>query len=78
MTETWSLLYRYFSHVAKITTVRVFLDIVVKQGHEVHQMDVHNASFHGDLHDEVYMKFLRVSLLQMRLGFVDLENLYMD
>ena len=38
-----------FAHVAKMTTVRIFLDIAAKQNYEVHQMDVHNAFLHGDL-----------------------------
>lgn len=32
-----------FAPVAKMTTVRIFLDIAAKQNYEVHQMDVHNA-----------------------------------
>lgn len=45
-----------FLHVAKMTTVCLFLDFAVKMNHEIHQMNVHNAFLHGDLHDEVYMK----------------------
>lgn len=46
-----------FAPVAKMTTVRIFLDIAAKQDYEVHQMDVHNAFLHGDLDEEVYIKF---------------------
>lgn len=45
-----------FAPVAKMTTVRIFLDIAAKQNYEVHQMDVHNAFLHGDLDEEVYIK----------------------
>ena len=45
-----------FAPVAKMTTVRIFLDISAKQNYEVHQMDVHNVFLHGDLEEEVYMK----------------------
>lgn len=45
-----------FAPVARMTTVRLFLDIAAKENQEVHQMDVHNAFLHGDLHEEVYMK----------------------
>ncbi|XP_010274485.1 PREDICTED: uncharacterized protein LOC104609797 [Nelumbo nucifera] len=41
--------------------VRTFLVVVVARNWELHQMDLHNAFLHGDLHEEVYM--------QMPLGF---------
>lgn len=39
-----------------MTTVCSLLKIVATQNWEVHQMDVHNAFLHGDLHEEVYIK----------------------
>lgn len=45
-----------FAFVAKMITVRIFLDIAAKHNHEVHQIDVHNVFLHGDLDDEVYMQ----------------------
>lgn len=45
-----------FDPVAKMTTVRAFLVVVAAKNLELHQMEVHNAFFHGDLSDEVYMK----------------------
>lgn len=45
-----------FSTMAKMTTVRLFLDIAAKMNHEIHQIDLHNVFLHGDLREEVYMK----------------------
>ncbi|XP_078171460.1 uncharacterized protein LOC144565545 [Carex rostrata] len=45
-----------FAPIAKIVRVRTFLAVVVAKGWELHQMDVHNAFLHGDLHEEVYMR----------------------
>lgn len=45
-----------FAPVAKMVTIRVFLEQAVSRNWEVHQMDVHNAFLHVDLDEEVYIK----------------------
>ncbi|CAH9099460.1 unnamed protein product [Cuscuta europaea] len=44
-----------FAPVSKMVIVRVFLAIAAIKHWELHQMDVHNAFLHDDLHEEVYM-----------------------
>ena len=38
-----------------MTSVRIFLLVVVAKGWALHHMDVNNAFPHGDLHEKVYM-----------------------
>jgi hypothetical protein len=45
-----------FSLVAKLTSIRFILSIVVAFDLEVEQMDVKTTFLHGDLEEEIYMK----------------------
>jgi hypothetical protein len=45
-----------FSSVAKLTSIRFMLFVVVAFDFEVEQMDVKKTFLHGDLEEEIYMK----------------------
>jgi len=45
-----------FSHVVKLTIVHILSALATASDWFIHQLDVDNAFFHGDLHEEIYMK----------------------
>ena len=45
-----------FSPVAKVTSIRLLLSVVVEFDFEVEQMDVKTTFLHGDLEEDIYMK----------------------
>jgi hypothetical protein len=45
-----------YSLVAKMTTIRVIIVMAVVKGWYLHQMDVKNVFFHGDLQEKMYME----------------------
>jgi len=45
-----------FSHVAKVTSIRLLLSVTVAFDFEVEQMDVKTSFLHRDLEEEIYMK----------------------
>lgn len=55
-----------FFPVAKITSVRLFLAIVVIRHWPLYQLDIKNAFLHGELEEEIYM--------EQSLGFVAQEE----
>ena len=45
-----------YSHVARLTTIRVLLALAASHGLLVHQMDVKTAFLNGELDEEIYMQ----------------------
>ncbi len=55
--QTYSIDYEEtYSPVTKMTTIRVIIAMAATKGWSLHQMDVKNVFFHGDLREEVYME----------------------
>ena len=44
-----------FASVTKMDSIRLVLAIAVSKCWEVHHMDVKSASFHGEIHEYIYM-----------------------
>jgi len=59
-----------FSHVAKITTVRLFLAMVAMRRWPLHQLDIKNVFLHGDLEEEIYMEQPPGFVVQGKYGLV--------
>jgi hypothetical protein len=58
-----------FSHVAKLTSIRFMLYVVVFD-FEVEQMDVKKTFLHGDLKEEIYMKQLEGFVVKGRKALI--------
>jgi len=44
-----------FSPVVKLATIITVITIALSKSWPIHQLDVHNAFLHGDLHETIYM-----------------------
>jgi hypothetical protein len=45
-----------YSHVARITTIRVLPALVASHGLHIHQMDIKTGFFYGELDEEIFME----------------------
>ena len=44
-----------FSHVIKLSTIKIILGLATNQDLKIEQLDVKTAFLHGDLEEEIYM-----------------------
>ena len=69
--QTYGVDYSYtFSYVAKMTSVRLFISLAATHNWDLHQLDIKNASLHGDLQEEVYMEQPPRFVAQGKIGKV--------
>jgi hypothetical protein len=55
--QTYGIDYeKTYSPIAKMITIRTIIIMATTKGWSLHQMDVKNVFFHGDLQEEVYME----------------------
>ena len=47
-----------FASMAKMDSIRLVLAIAASKHWEVHHMDVKISFIHGDIHEDIYMKYL--------------------
>lgn len=55
--------FQTFAPMAKMTTVRLILSLVVVQNLHVNQLDINNSFLHSDLHEKVYIVDLPLGVL---------------
>ena len=59
-----------FSHVVKMSSIRVVLSLVASLDLEIEQMDVKTAFLHGDLDKEIYMEQLEGFIIKGKEDYV--------
>ncbi|XP_031285408.1 uncharacterized protein LOC116144097 [Pistacia vera] len=66
-----------FSSVAKHVFIRTFVTVASVCDWTLHQMDIHNAFLHGDLHEEIYMNLPPGLQRQGGIQYAVFESSYM-
>jgi hypothetical protein len=67
-----------YSHVARLTTIRVLLSLAASHGLLIHQMDIKTTFLNGELDEEIYMEHLAGFVANGQEGMVCklLKSLY--